>query len=909
MTLEEQRLKQNRTGEVNWYKWGPYLSERQWGTVREDYSSDGNAWNYFPHDHARSRAYRWGEDGLGGITDDHNLLCFALALWNGKDPIIKERLFGLTNSEGNHGEDVKEYYFYIDSTPTHSYMKYLYKYPQAQFPYDDLVQTNRNRSRDELEYELLDTGIFDDDRYFDVFVEYAKGDAEDILIKISIANRGPEAASIHVLPTLWFRNTWSWADGGAKPILSKYQGTGNTVVHVEMTDTLFKGLIDDYYFYCENVVPLLFTENETNNQRIFGTENASPFVKDGINNYIVHGQKDGINPNNIGTKVSPDYEITVGAKETQVIRLRLTKHDPNQLTEPFGSKFDQIFADRLKEADEFYQAVTPPLVQADSDRANIMRQALSGMMWTKQYFYYDLDQWLRERNITPWTPSSEKKHTRNSEWFHMHNDDVVSMPDKWEYPWYAAWDLAFHMIPISLIDPDFAKDQLMLMLREDYLHPNGQIPAYEWNFGDVNPPVHAFATWEIYTRDRELNKGVGDIDFLKYAFSKLLINFTWWVNRKDRNGSNLFEGGFLGLDNIGVFDRSSQLPTGGYLEQADGTAWMAFFSQRMFQIAVELALHDPLYEDLAIKFFEHTMWIAGAMDRIGVHHDEMWDEEDGFFYDVLRLPDGDSTRLKVRSLVGLLPLMAVAVFPKEAFDKLPRFRAEAKEFIMRHPELTQNIHLPQQPGERGRLMLSVLNESKLRRILSRMLDESEFLSDYGIRSLSRYHLDRPYCFYHDGQEYKVGYVPGDSDSGMFGGNSNWRGPIWIPVNLLLLRGLLQLYSYYGDSFTVECPTGSGKYLTLFEVIKEISDRIVSIFHQDESGRRPVYGNTEKFQTDPHWRDLILFYEYFHGDNGAGIGASHQTGWTGCIARVIQALGYFTPEIIMDAIAPQILPKY
>ncbi|MGA9381339.1 MAG: glucosidase, partial [Phormidium sp.] len=832
MTLEEQRLKQNRTGEVNWYKWGPYLSERQWGTVREDYSSDGNAWNYFPHDHARSRAYRWGEDGLGGISDDHNLLCFALALWNGKDPILKERLFGLTNSEGNHGEDVKEYYFYIDSTPTHSYMKYLYKYPQAEFPYDNLVQTNGKLSRYELEYELMDTGVFDDDRYFDVFVEYAKGDAEDILIKISIANRGSEAASIHVLPTLWFRNTWSWINGGSKPVLSKYEGTGNTVVNAHVTDTLFHKYIKDYYFYCEGVVPLLFTENETNNQRIFGTENASPFVKDGINNYVVHGQKDAVNPNNIGTKVSPDYEITVGAQETKVIRLRLTKQQPNQLIEPFGIKFDQIFADRLKEADEFYQVVTPPSIQADSDSTNIMRQALAGMMWTKQYFYYDLDQWLRERNVTPWTPAKEKRHIRNSEWFHMHNDDIISMPDKWEYPWYAAWDLAFHMIPISLIDPDFAKDQLMLMLREDYLHPNGQIPAYEWNFGDVNPPVHAFATWEIYVRDRERNNGVGDINFLKYAFSKLLINFTWWVNRKDRNGNNLFEGGFLGLDNIGVFDRSSPLPTGGYLEQADGTAWMAFFSQRMFQIALELALDDPLYEDLAIKFFEHTMWIAGAMDRIGEHQDEMWDEEDGFFYDVLHFPDGDSTRLKVRSMVGLLPLMAVAVFPKEAFDKLPRFKSEALEFIMRHPELTQNIHLPNQLGQSNRLMLSILNENKLRRILSRMLDENEFLSDYGIRSLSRYHLENPYRFNHDGEEFKVGYVPADSTSGMFGGNSNWRGPIWIPVNLLLLRSLIQLYSYYGDSFTIECPTGSGKYLTLFEVTKEICERIVSIFHKD-----------------------------------------------------------------------------
>ena len=909
MNAEEQRLKQTRTGKADWYKWGPYLSERQWGTVREDYSSDGNAWDYFPHDHARSRAYRWGEDGLGGITDSHSLLCFTLALWNGNDPILKERLFGLTNSEGNHGEDVKEYYFYFDSTPTHSYMKYLYKYPQAEFPYDDLVETNRKRDRYELEYELLDTGIFDDDRYFDVFVEYAKGDTEDILIQISIANRGAEAAPIHVLPTLCFRNTWSWAVGGAKPTFTKIEGTGNSVVHAHINDTLLDKHIKDYYLYSDGVTPLLFTENETNNQRLFNTPNASPYVKDGINNYIVHGQENAVNPSNIGTKVSPHYEIMVGAGETKVIRLRLTNQAPAEVGNPFGTYFDQQFAARLKEADEFYATVIPPAVLADRDRANVMRQALAGMMWTKQYFYYDVDQWLRERNVTPWTPAADKKHVRNNDWFHMYNDDIVSMPDKWEYPWYAAWDLAFHVIPISLIDPDFAKDQLMLMLREDYLHPNGQIPAYEWNFGDVNPPVHAFATWEIYTRDRERNNGVGDLEFLKYAFSKLLINFTWWVNRKDEGGNNLFQGGFLGLDNISVFDRSSPLPTGGHLEQADGTAWMVFFSQRMFQIAIELALHDSIYEDLAIKFFEHTMWISGAMDRIGDHQDELWDETDGFFYDVLRLPDGDSTRLKVRSLVGLLPLMAVAVFPSEAFEKLPRFKARAQEFIMRHPELTQNVHLPSTPGVRGRLMLSILNQDKLRRVLSRMLDESEFLSDYGIRSLSRHHLDDPYYFYHAGQEFKVGYVAGDSTSGMFGGNSNWRGPIWMPVNLLLIRALLQLYTYYGDSFTIEYPTGSGEQRTLFEVAQGISERLVSIFLKDESGRRPVYGAAEKFQTDPHWRDLVLFYEYFHGDNGAGIGASHQTGWTGCIARIIQALGYFTPETVLDTAAPGELIKY
>lgn len=907
MTAESNRLEQNQKSEVDWYKWGPYLSERQWGTVREDYSSNGDAWNYFPHDHARSRAYRWGEDGLAGISDNHGLICFALALWNGNDPILKERLFGLTNSEGNHGEDVKEYYFYLDSTPTHSYMKYLYKYPQQAFPYDDLVKTNRNRNRYELEYELLDTGVFDDDRYFDVFVEYAKADAEDVLIKITVANRGPEAAPLHVLPTLWFRNTWSWMNGGAKPVMSKLPGVGTTV-RTHLNDELLQSYISDYYFYCDGDVPLLFTDNDTNTQRLLGIPNTSPYVKDGINNYIVHGRLDAVNPAQTGTKVAPHYQVTVGAGQAQTIRLRLTRRTPEQVGAAFAD-FDPIFAARMQEADAFYQTVIPPLVQADADRANVMRQALAGMMWTKQYFYYDLDQWLRERNITPWTASNQRRHVRNNEWFHMHNDDIISMPDKWEYPWYAAWDLAFHVIPISIIDQEFAKAQLMLMLSEDYIHPNGQIPAYEWNFGDVNPPVHAWATWAIYTRDRAAHDGVGDIDFLKYAFSKLLINFTWWVNRKDQEGNNLFQGGFLGLDNIGVFDRSSALPTGGYLEQADGTAWMVFFSQQMFQIVIELALNDPLYEEFAIKFFEHTMWIAGAMDRIGDHQDELWDEADGFFYDVLCLPGGNSTRLKVRSMVGLLSLMAVTVFPSETFEKLPLLKEKIDLFIMRHPELTNNIHLATKPGVNNRMMLAILNEEKLRRVLSRMLDETEFLSDYGIRSLSRYHLEHPYVFNHSGQDYKVGYVPGDSTSGMFGGNSNWRGPIWMPVNFLLLQGLLQLYSYYGDAFTVEYPTGSGNDVTLFEVTRLISERIVSIFLKDADGRRPVYGQAEKFQTDPHWRDLILFYEYFHGDNGAGIGASHQTGWTGCVARIIQALGYVTEDTVKDNLAPSSLPRY
>ena len=906
---ESTRLEQARDGELDWYKWGPYLSERQWGTVREDTSDDGNAWASFPHDHARSRAYRWGEDGLGGITDSQNQLCFALALWNGKDPILKERLFGLTNSEGNHGEDVKEYYFYLDSTPTHSYMRYLYKYPQAAFPYDDLVATNRARSRFEPEYELLDTGLFDDNRYFDVFVEYAKAAPHDVLIKISIANRGPEAATLQLLPTLWFRNTWSSSENGAKPLLQQLTAEGLSVVHAQLGPADQSQDCSDYFFYSEPGGQLLFTENETNHERLFDTPNISPFVKDGINNYIVHGAKDAVNPNGMGTKVSPHYDLTVQAEATTVLRFRLTTTAPDQISDPFDQLFEQTFASRIQEAEHFFATVIPPSVLADSDRTNVMRQALAGMMWTKQYFHYELDQWLRERNVNPWSAPAERLHVRNSEWFHMHNADIISMPDKWEYPWYAAWDLAFHAIPISLIDSEFAKKQLSLMLQEEYLHPNGQIPAYEWNFSDVNPPVHAFATWDVYLRDRELNKGVGDLQFLRFAFSKLLINFTWWLNRKDAGGNNLFQGGFLGLDNIGVFDRSSPLPTGGHLEQADGTAWMVFFSQQMLQIAVELALHDPLYEDFVVKFFEHTMWISGAMDRIGTDQDELWDEEDGFFYDVLQFPDGTATRIKVRSLVGLLSLMAVVVFPQETLDKLPRFRKKSQRFFEKHPELQHNIHLPTQPGVRGSMLLAILNEDKLRRVLARMLDESEFLGEYGIRSLSRHHLENPYCFKHDGSEYKVGYVAGDSTSSMFGGNSNWRGPIWMPVNYLLLRALLQLYGYYGNSFKVEYPTGSGIYLTLYEVYTKVAGRLEKIFLKDSTGRRAVNGKHEKFQADPHWRDLILFYEYFNGDSGAGIGASHQTGWTGCVARIIQTLGYFTPEMVLDAITSGGVSKF
>ncbi|KAI3603149.1 Acyl-coenzyme A synthetases/AMP-(fatty) acid ligase (plasmid) [Cupriavidus necator H850] len=894
---EKNRLDEAQAGRAAWKKWGPYLSERQWGTVREDYSDNGDAWNYFSHDQARSRAYRWGEDGLAGISDDHQVLCFALALWNGSDPILKERAFGLANGEGNHGEDVKEYYFYLDSTPTHSYMKYLYKYPQAAYPYTDLVETNRSRGKHEAEYELLDTGVFDDNRYFDVFVEYAKAAPEDVLVRISVFNRSPDAAPLHLLPTLWFRNTWSQPGGGSKPFLERVDFSGQAAVRARHSDPLFLESLGEYYLYCDSDVPLLFTENETNNTRLFGTGNASPYAKDGIHDFIVHGDAAAVNPAQQGTKAAPHYQLNIGGGESQVARLRLTTQAPGAASAPFHD-FDAVFAARLEDADAFYASMTPLAIRDNPDRVSVMRQALAGMLWTKQYFYYDLGVWLDEHGAGGRLPKPERRRVRNSEWAHMFNDDIISMPDKWEYPWYAAWDLAFHMIPLSMVDPDFAKQQLDLMLRNDYLHPNGQLPAYEWNFGDVNPPVHAWATMQLYVLDKERHGGRGDIEFLKYAFSKLLVNFTWWVNRKDRTGANVFEGGFLGLDNIGVFDRSSPLPTGGYLDQADGTAWMVFFSQQMLRIAVELALQEPLYEEFVEKFFQHTVFIAGALDSVGERNDEMWDEEDGFFYDVLRFPDGSATRLKVRSIVGLLPLAAVAVFEEDLLTRLPKFRERARLFLGRHPELAANMHLPQQPGVANRRMLAIVGEHKLRRILARMLDEEEFFSPHGIRALSRFHLEHPYVFHHAGQEYRVAYVPGDSDTGMFGGNSNWRGPVWMPINYLLYTSLIRLYAYFGEDFKVECPTGSGRMMTLLEVAQELGERLSRIFLRDSDGRRPVYGAANKYRDDPHWRDLVLFYEYFHGDTGAGIGASHQTGWTGCVARIIQGNAMLSKDLLL-----------
>jgi len=895
-TVEARRLKEAREQKVPWRKWGPYLSERQWGTVREDYSENGNAWDYFSHDQARSRAYHWGEDGLAGISDDKQRLCFALALWNEKDPILKERLFGLTNSEGNHGEDVKEYYFYLDSTATHSYMKYLYKYPQRAYPYDDLVETNKHRSRTELEYELLDTGVFADDRYFDVFVEYAKAAPEDLFIRISVVNRGPEAAKLHLLPTLWFRNTWSWWPEPRKPSLREELGPKGTRVIAASHVTL-----GDRWLYIDGDAPLLFTENETNNQRLFGTQNAGPFVKDGINEFLVRGNPDAVNPAATGTKAAAHHVIEVGPRQTSVLRLRLSDTAPVKLPAPFAD-FDQTVAARVNEADEFYRSITPS--GAKEDEARVMRQALAGMLWSKQYYFFDASTWLSEHGVDPFDRSGPA--IRNTEWAHMVNDNVISMPDKWEYPWYAAWDLAFQSIALSSVDPDFAKQQLNLMLRELYLHPSGQIPAYEWNFSDVNPPVHPWAVLFLYRMEQALGRE-GDLDFMMRAFAKLLANFTWWVNRKDRFGKNVFEGGFLGLDNIGVFDRSAPLPTGGYLEQADGTAWMALFSQNMLEIAVEIGARGPAYEDLSLKFVDHFLLIAHAMNRVG--QGGMWDEEDGFYYDVLRLPDGTATRLKVRSMVGLLPVCATTVFEPSQIERIPQLIAHFDERVRRFPDLLSSIHSPAKKrlkaGEEefaygGRAILALVSTERLRRILARMLDENEFLSPYGIRSLSRYHLQHPFIFRVNGQEFKVPYLPAESDSGMFGGNSNWRGPIWMPVNALLVRALMHFYSFYGDAFRVECPTGSGRMMNLFEVAKEIVARLSRIFLRDERGRRPVYGGTEKFQADPCWRDLILFFEYFHGDNGAGIGASHQTGWTGLIATLIQLFGNVDAHRFLEA---------
>jgi hypothetical protein len=891
MTEEEKRLEESCLRTVHWKRWGPYLSERQWGTVREDYSPGGTAWDYFPHDHSRSRAYRWGEDGLGGISDRHQLICFGLALWNGKDPILKERLFGLTGSEGNHGEDVKEYYFYLDSTPTHSYMKFLYKYPQAEFPYTWLVEENRRRGKRDPEFELMDTGIFDENRYFDIFVEYAKATAEDLLISITAYNRGPETAELHLLPTLWFRNTWSWSEPARPPVLTRVLDAPDAAVIEAAQETYGKR-----WLLCEGTPDTLFTDNETNNERLFGAPNRSKFVKDGINEYIVHRVREAVNPGRMGTKSAAHYAFRIEAGASARVRLRLTDQPPAVVrrsapavvvngASPFGEGFDEVFAMRRSEADEFYARRVSSSHCEDAVR--VQRQAFAGMLWSKQFYHYELKRWLEGDTAGP-PPPRERQRGRNREWAHLYNEDIISMPDKWEYPWYASWDLAFHCVTLATIDPDFAKEQILLFLREWYMHPNGQLPAYEWAFGDVNPPVHAWAAWRVYKIEKRI-RGHADRKFLARAFQKLLLNFTWWINRKDAEGMNVFQGGFLGLDNIGVFDRSAPLPTGGHIEQSDGTSWMGMYCLNMLAIALELAKEDNTYGDLASKFFEHFVYISEAMNNRGGECIELWNEEDGFFYDVLHLSDDNHHFLKVRSMVGLIPLFAVETLEPELVDALPGFKKRMLWFIENRPELRHNVTAVTGKDGRTRRLLSIVSRERLPRVLQVMLDEQEFLSPYGIRALSHFHGDHPYVLAVDGHEYRVDYQPAESDSGLFGGNSNWRGPIWFPLNFLLVESLQKFHHFLGDQFKVECPTGSGKQADLWAVATDLSRRLMRIFLRD-GHRRPVYGGQTKFQEDPHWRDLILFHEYFHGDNGAGIGASHQTGWTGLVAKLIEQSG-------------------
>jgi hypothetical protein len=874
MIAELQRLAEDAKREKNWKRWGPYLSERQWGTVREDYSPDGDCWNYFPHDHARSRAYRWGEDGLLGITDRECRLCFAVALWNGKDPILKERLFGLTGPEGNHGEDVKEQYFYIDSTPTHSYMKALYKYPQAEFPYARLAEENRRRGRNELELELLDTGVFNDNRYFDVFAEYAKADDNDILIRITVANRGPEAATIHLLPTLWYRNTWAWG--------CKHEGCW---IKPNIRPAGQNELIGDHvsfgkhHFYAEGAPTFLFTENETNTRKLYGSDNWTPYVKDALNEYLINGRKDAVNPKQVGTKVAVHYRLEIPAGAEKMIRFRLSA---DVVEKPLGNDFDAIFVKRIREADEFYQASIPAIV--NKEERNVVRQAYAGLLWSKQFYHYIIKDWLEGDPNQP-APPAARESGRNSEWQHLYNRDIISMPDKWEYPWYAAWDVAFHMIPFAQIDPQFAKDQLVLFLREWYMHPNGQMPAYEFAFGDVNPPVHAWACWRTYKITAPQDER--DRQFLSRTFQKLLLNFTWWVNRKDAEGKNLFSGGFLGLDNIGVFDRSRPLPTGGHLEQADGTAWMAFYCNTMLSMALELARTNPATEDMASKFFEHFVAIADAINTHG--GTGLWDEHDGFYYDQLHV-DGKTFPLRVRSLVGLMPLLAVEILEDEVINKLPGFRKRMDWFLEHRKDLADHIAYMETEGgadAHGHRLLAIPSRDRLVRVLQYMLDENEFLSPYGIRSVSKVHETQPYVFHVNGEEFRVDYVPGESNTGLFGGNSNWRGPIWMPINYLLVEAIERYHHFYGDTLKVECPTGSGHMMNLKEVAEELAARLAKIFLPDAAGRRPCHGTEQRFVNDPHWRDYPLFYEYFHGDTGRGVGASHQTGWTALALRCVE----------------------
>lgn len=869
MSEEKKRLQpENRK---KWLLWGPYLSERQWGTVREDYSQGGDAWSYCTHDHARSKAYRWGEEGIGGISDYKQRLCFSVALWNGKDPLIKERLFGLAGPEGNHGEDVKEMYYYLDSLPSHAYMKMLYKYPQNRFPYEDLVNTNRMRNRSEREYELMDTGIFDKDEYFDVFIEYAKADTTDMLIRVTVENRAKKTAPVYIIPQIWFRNRWSWGNDDYKPEM-QLQNDGDIYIHQRS--------MGEKHLYYEGEAEPAFCENETNIPRLYGGAREGYF-KDGINDYLITGDNDTLNPEHRGTKAGLIYMAEIPAGGKKEFRLRLSS---GSQTKPFA-KFNAIFSERLKEADEFYEELQHNL--KNKDARNIQRQAWAGMLWTKQFYYYDVPQWLKGDPGQP-PPPSARVNGRNNTWFNLNNADIISMPDKWEYPWYAAWDLAFHCIPLAVIDPQFAKEQLKLLTREWYMHPNGQLPAYEWNFSDVNPPVHAWAAWRVYKIDQKMNNGKGDTDFLESVLHKMLLNFTWWVNRKDENNRNVFQGGFLGLDNIGVFDRSSDLPTGGHLEQADGTSWMAMFSLNLLRISLELARKNPVYEDIASKFLEHFLYIAGAMTNIGGEGISLWDDDDAFFYDVLHMPDDKVVPLKLRSMVGLIPLFAVEVIEPEIINHAPGFASRMEWFLNYRKDLAGLVSRWSVEGKGERRLFSLLRGHRLKKLLNRMLDETEFLSDYGVRALSKHHEENPYILRAGGATFSVKYIPAESDTGLFGGNSNWRGPVWFPVNFLIIESLQRFHHYFGDEFKIEYPSGSGKMITIQETAEELSKRLSSIFLKDKNGKRAVYGNCEKLQNDPHFRDYILFYEYFNGDTGEGLGASHQTGWTGLIAKLLQS---------------------
>ena len=897
LSAEHQRLVEANQGHKSWRTWGPYLSERQWGTVREDDSPDGNAWESFSHDQARSRAYQWGEDGLAGISDDRQLLCFALALWNGKDPIIKERLFGLTNSEGNHGEDVKEYYYYLDSTPTHSYMRYLYKYPLNAYPYDDLVATNKARSRFEPEYELIDTRIFNDNEYCDIEVEYAKANPDDLLIQITVHNRSDQAACLAVLPTLWCRNTWSHG-GNAKPLIKSKLGESGAVSLHAMHPSL-----GDFELHCKGADELVFTDNETNTEIIYDKPNQSPYTKCGINRYLVHGETAAVNPSQQGTKASAIHNLSIGANASSTIKLRLVKSTPESNNASAYEDFDQVLDRRKKDCDDYYSSVMPAGFSAEQKL--VFRQAMAGMLWSKQFYNYDITPWLQQRGVDP-LGTDKAKGFRNQQWHHMNNCNVISMPDKWEYPWYAAWDLAFHTTTFAYIDPSFAKQQLSLMLSSHYLHPNGQIPAYEWNFGDVNPPVHAWATFLVYLTDASLH-GQADHQWLKESFHKLLINFTWWLNRKDANGNNVFQGGFLGLDNIGIFDRTESPEMGGRLEQADGTAWMALFAQSMVQISVELARKDETYREYPAKFMRHFLSIAHAMVNRNAS-ESMWDEEDGFFYDVHRKSDGSSTRLKVRSMVGLIPFCAVHSFEQNILQTIPELGGLLPQLQGKFPDQHSSFHDVRLKGYSDRHLMSALDEINFRRVLKIMLDPDEFLGDYGIRSISKRHESEPYRYVHNQQEFVVKYLPAESDSGLFGGNSNWRGPIWMPVNVMIIRSLIVYFCYYGPDFKIEFPTGSGKLANLYELAENLSHRLVSIFTRNVEGLRPVFGSQQTFQGDPYWKDYLLFYEYFHGDNGAGIGASHQTGWSGLVINLTHYFSVNSQESLLEHGPRNIVPN-